>query len=177
MEEIKHQLWFGFGLRLNGWKRVIKMVIIFLWLVHECLRWRVLKPYQTGKRHVFFFNISCLIRTISCFMASKKLKIRSFRDTVSWWFFCTAFIKLLKRSSTAVMKEERCISWIAIAWAILALLRFSVWMCRCRVAMSSVVAVPNKDFNIWPTKWKRSCFDLHDLGEPNDEQIRHGLGS
>lgn len=136
-----------------------------------------LSHIKLGRVMVFFFNMSCLIRTVSCFMAYKKLKIRSFRDTVSWWFFCTAFIILLKRSSTAVMKEEWFISWIAMAWAILALLRFSVWMCRCSVAMSSVVAVSNKDFNIWPTKWKRSCFDLHYLGEPNDEQIRHGLGS
>lgn len=45
-----------------------------------------------------------------------------------------------------------------VSWMLLLLFNVCIW--RCRVAMSSDVAVPKSDFAIFPTKSKSPRFDL-----------------
>lgn len=69
---------------------------------------------------------------------------------------------LLKRLSTVNMKKDKCRSCCAMAFASLILLFLRVFICICKVLMSSDIVVPNSDFEILPTKSKSSLFDLKD---------------
>lgn len=70
---------------------------------------------------------------------------------------------LLKRLSTVNMKKDKCRSCCAMAFASLILLLLRVFICICKVLMSSdIVVVPKSDFEILPTKSKSSLFDLKD---------------
>lgn len=68
---------------------------------------------------------------------------------------------LLKGLSTVNMKKDKCRSCCAMAFASLILL-LRVFICICKVLMSSDIVVPNSDFEILPTKSKSSLFDLKD---------------
>lgn len=53
---------------------------------------------------------------------------------------------IINSASTVDIKEERCFSWMNMVWAIWALFRFRVCMCRCNEAISLEFAVPKNKF-------------------------------